>query len=543
MSTSDNTPRPDAVIAGRYRLERPWAHGGMADVWKATDLQLSRTVAVKLLKAHLTADQTVAERFRREAVAAASLNHPNIVAVYDAVEDNGRQAVVMEFIDGKSLRTLLDERRTLTPKLTVHIGSGICAALDAAHAKGIIHRDVKPGNVLVTKDGRVMLTDFGIAKALGTGDDLTSENIMMGTAKYLSPEQVRGDELDLRADLYSLGLVLYECLAGKVPFVGKNDTETALARLQRDPTALETLRPDVAPPLAAAIHRMLERSPSRRYGSGAEARAALRAAQASDDSGDRPRDRRDERATDESRAAHPSADRTPTPGKVIRPSGHTPSNSSRPRTDDDRSSSRGSSRSNKISPVVWIGAAIAALAVVALIARLVGGSDAEVTLPAPAATTAPPEPPGPPRIAGVTAYDPEGDATENDGDVLWTTDGDRGTIWSTVCYKSETFGSKSGVGLIVQLNEPNLARIDVDITNTTWRADMYASNTLSDSVSGWGDPIASGSSDDGPTLIGVTSNPMQYVMIYLREVDRDPGCSDANPYRGNVSEISVSPAP
>lgn len=514
----------------------------MADVWKATDLQLSRTVAVKLLKPHLTADGTVAERFRREAVAAASLNHQNIVAVYDAVEDNGRQAVVMEFIDGKSLRTLLDERRTLTPKLTVHIGSGICAALDAAHAKGIIHRDVKPGNVLVTKDGRVMLTDFGIAKALGTGDDLTSENIMMGTAKYLSPEQVKGDELDLRADLYSLGLVLYECLAGKVPFVGKNDTETALARLQRDPTDLGTLRPDVSPKLAAAIHRMLERSPSRRYSSGAEARAALRSAQAGDDSGERPQDRRAERSIDTSRADHPSGDRTPTPGKVIRPSGHTPSNSARPRPSSDRSTPSGTSRPTRVSPIVWVGAAIAALAVVALVVRIAGGDD-DVTLPAPAATTDPPEPTGPPSIAGVTAYDPEGDATENDGDVRWTTDGDRGTVWPTVCYKSETFGSKSGVGLIVQLNEPNLARIDVDITNTTWRADMYASNTLSDSVSAWGEPIAQGSSDDGPTLIGITTSPVQYVMIYLREVDRDSGCSDANPYRGNVSEIRVSPAP
>lgn len=542
MSTSDNTPRPDAVIAGRYRLERPWAHGGMADVWKATDLQLSRTVAVKLLKPHLTADGTVAERFRREAVAAASLNHQNIVAVYDAVEDNGRQAVVMEFIDGKSLRTLLDERRTLTPKLTVHIGSGICAALDAAHAKGIIHRDVKPGNVLVTKDGRVMLTDFGIAKALGTGDDLTSENIMMGTAKYLSPEQVKGDELDLRADLYSLGLVLYECLAGKVPFVGKNDTETALARLQRDPTDLGTLRPDVSPQLAAAIHRMLERSPSRRYASGAEARAALRAAQAGDDSGERPQGRRSDRPGETSRANHPSGDRTPTPGKVIRPSGHTPSNSARPPRSSDRSSPSDTSRPTRISPIVWVGAAIAALAVAALVVRVAGGDD-DVTLPAPAATTAPPEPTGPPSIAGVTAYDPEGDATENDGDVRWTTDGDRGTVWSTVCYKSETFGSKSGVGLIVQLNEPNLARIDVDITNEKWRADMYASNTLSDSVSAWGEPIAQGSSDDGPTLIGITTSPVQYVMIYLREVDRDPGCSDANPYRGNVSEIRISPAP
>ena len=539
MSTSDNTPRPEAVIAGRYRLDRPWAHGGMADVWKATDLQLSRTVAIKLLKPHLTADRTVAERFRREAVAAASLNHQNIVAVYDAVEDNGRQAVVMEFIDGKSLRTLLDERHTLTPRLTVHIGAGICAALDAAHAKGIIHRDVKPGNVLVTRDGRVMLTDFGIAKALGSGEDLTSENIMMGTAKYLSPEQVKGDELDLRADLYSLGLVLYECLAGKVPFVGKNDTETALARLQKDPTDLGSVRSDVSPQLSAVIHRMIERDPRRRYSSGAEARAALRAAQ-SVDGNETPSDADRDRA----RQAHPSGDRTPTPGKVIRPQGHTPSNPSRPRPPAETGTpSRPTPRSPRVSPVVWAGGIIAVLAVIALVVRVVGNSDDGAALPLPAATTAPPEPTGPPAIAGVTAFDPEGDAVENDGDVRWTTDGDLGTIWSTVCYKSQTFGSKSGVGLIVQLNEPNLARVDVEITNSAWKADLYGSNVVGNDVVSWGEPIARGSSDDGPTLIGVTSSPVQYVMVYLREVSRDPGCSDANPYRGNIAEIRVSPAP
>jgi len=530
MSTSDNTPRPDTVIAGRYKLERPWAHGGMADVWKATDLQLSRTVAVKLLKAHLTADSTVAERFRREAIAAASLNHQNIVAVYDAVEDNGRQAVVMEFVEGKSLRTLLDERRTLTPRLTVHIGSGICSALDAAHAKGIIHRDVKPGNVLVTRDGRVMLTDFGIAKALGTREDLTSDNIMMGTAKYLSPEQVRGDELDLRADLYSLGLVLYECLAGKVPFVGKNDTETALARLQRDATDLGTLRTDVSSQLSAAIHRLIEREPNRRYSSGAEARAALRAAHAGDSVGDKVSH------------GHPSGDRTPTPGKVIRPVGHTPSGPVRPRSERSESTPT-PRRPVRVSPVVWVGAAIAALAVVALGVRLIAGGDDDSSISLPAPTTAPAAPTGPPSIAGVTTFDPEGDGTENDGDVRWTTDGDRGTSWSTLCYKSPTFGSKSGVGLIVQLAEPNYARVDVDFAGSTWRADMYGANEVGSDVSSWGEPIARGSSDAGSTLTGITSSPVQYVMVYLREAPRDPGCSDTNPYRSGIAEIGVSAAP
>jgi serine/threonine-protein kinase len=280
MSTDAATPSP-TVLAGRYRLERRVAQGGMAEVWLATDTALSRQVAVKLLKPQLAADPVVAERFRREAIAVASVTHPNIVAVYDAVEDNGRQAVVMQYVQGKTLRQLLDEQGKLSPELTVHIGSALAAALDAAHAAGLVHRDVKPGNVLVTPDGRVQLADFGIAKALGSGDDLTSDNVMMGTAKYLSPEQVRGRKLDGRADLYSLGLVLYECLAGRVPFLGETDADTALARLQRDATDLTRLRPTLPRNLASVVHRLMEREPEHRYPTGASVRAALGTALAS----------------------------------------------------------------------------------------------------------------------------------------------------------------------------------------------------------------------------------------------------------------------
>ncbi|MCB0999923.1 MAG: protein kinase [Acidimicrobiales bacterium] len=275
-TTTSPPPLPPAVLAQRYRLERRLAQGGMAEVWLGTDLSLSRQVAVKLLKPNLASDPVVAERFRREAIAVAQLNHPNIVAVYDAIEDNGRQAVVMQLVNGKSLRQLLDEQKKLSPELTIHIGSCVAGALDAAHQAGMVHRDVKPGNILITPDGRVLLTDFGIAKGLEpAGDDLTNDNIMMGTAKYLSPEQVRGKRLDGRADLYSLGLVLYECLAGRVPFLGQNDADTALARLQRDPTDLARLRPTLPPGLAELIHKLLSRRPDQRHPSGAAVKAAL----------------------------------------------------------------------------------------------------------------------------------------------------------------------------------------------------------------------------------------------------------------------------
>ena len=181
------------VLADRYRLERRIGQGGMAEVWVAVDEQLDRRVAVKWLKPNLASDEVVAERFRREAIAVARLNHPNIVTVHDVFEHDGRQAVVMQLIEGQSLRQVLDNRKRLGPELTIHIGASVAGALDEAHRAGFVHRDVKPGNILFTQDGRVLLTDFGIAKALDTIDeDLTSDNVMMGTAKYLAPEQVRG---------------------------------------------------------------------------------------------------------------------------------------------------------------------------------------------------------------------------------------------------------------------------------------------------------------------------------------------------------------
>ena len=267
---------PKRLLGGRYRLDRQIARGGMAEVWLGFDTFLNRQIAVKLLKPQLVSDLVVAERFRREAIVCAGLNHPNIVAVYDTVEDDQRQAVVMQYIQGKSLRELLDRRKRLGPMLTIHMGAAMAAALDAAHRAGLVHRDVKPGNILLTPDGKFLLADFGIAKALvASGEDLTHDNIMMGTAKYLSPEQVRGKQLDGRADLYGLGLVLYECLAGKVPFLGETDADTALARLQREPTDLAHLRPSLAPQLVRVIHKLLARNPDHRYATGEETRVAL----------------------------------------------------------------------------------------------------------------------------------------------------------------------------------------------------------------------------------------------------------------------------
>ena len=539
-------PQAQTVIAGRYRLEEHRAQGGMAEVWRAVDLQLSRTVAVKLLKPQLANDSTLAERFRREAIAAANLNHFNIVTAYDAIEyDEGRQALIMEYVEGKSLRELLDTKTQLESSLVQHIGVSVCAALEAAHARDIIHRDIKPGNILLTREGRVMITDFGIAKVLGEGGDLTSENIMMGTAKYLAPEQVKGDPLDVRADLYSLGIVLYECLVGRVPFYGKNDTETALARLQKEPRNIATMRPNVNPQLAAVVHKLLAREPRNRFRTAAEVRLALSNVNA-------PVSREPEVV------ARPTADRTPPTGKVIRPKGYTPSgtpvpSSKTPEGQDRRPrevrgrevTSRAMFDRYRPSAMVLAVLGVVIVTIAVLVAQSLRSEDSGTTVaPETVADVTVPVYTGPVEITGVRSFDPEGDdKAENEETVLNVTDGDPETIWATSCYRSATFGSKSGLGIVIQLNAVALARMEVDIPTQNWKARVYAAAESATTTSQWGRPIWEGSSESGSTIATTFTSPAQYALIYFTEVGRSGMCSSKNPYRGSISEVRVSPAP
>ena len=548
-SSHPSAPQPSTIIAERYRLESLRAHGGMADVWQATDLQLTRTVAIKLLKPHLAAESTLAERFRREAIAAANLNHYNIVTVYDAIEDNGRQAVIMEFVDGESLRERLDREKTLSINSVLSIGYSVCSALEAAHKQGLIHRDVKPGNILINTSKRVMLTDFGIAKALDGDEDLTSENIMMGTAKYLSPEQVRGDSLDARADLYSLGLVMYECLAGKVPFVGKNDTDTALARLHRDATDIAKHRPDVDPEVARIINRLIAREPKDRFADAAQAGVAIR------------RVIEGRKSSTPTGSKRPTGDRTPTPGKVIRPKGHTPvgitrepvesaSNqpgrqhqSSQPTSKTSVSKTR-SKTAFKPTPAMLIGV-VALLLVVGVVFAQINKSDSTSVVPVTTTVVATtPVASGPVQITGIKSFDPQGDdQTENDEEASNVTDGDATTAWSTTCYKSSTFGSKSGVGLVMQLNGASLAQLQADIQGDSWKAKVYTANSAGSDLESWGSPIWEGSAESGPTISASFTTPSQFALVYLTQIGESGFCSNNNPYRGYISEIRILPSP
>ena len=261
------------LIGGRYRLIAPLGEGGMATIWRALDEQLDREVAVKLLREQYGSDPGFANRFRHEARAAGSLSHPNIVPVYDyGTDTDGAQFIVMQLVEGDDLSTILRERGNLDTDEAVRIALGVAAALEAAHRRGLVHRDVKPGNILLTDDGDVKVTDFGIARAVAE-TSMTVTGTTLGSVHYFSPEQARGDEVTGASDVYALGIVLYEMLTGRRPFEGDSAAGVALKRLSEDPPPPSTYRP-VPSGLSAIVMRALQREPRDRFpdaGSFAEA--------------------------------------------------------------------------------------------------------------------------------------------------------------------------------------------------------------------------------------------------------------------------------
>jgi serine/threonine-protein kinase len=266
-------------IGGRYHLERRLGAGGMSTVFLARDAVLERHVAVKLLAEHLSDDEAFVARFRREALAAARLQHPNIVQVFDSGEDapSGRHYIVMEYVDGPSCADLIRQHHQLEIDETVDIVRGACHGLDYAHRAGVVHRDVKPGNLLVSEDtGAIKLADFGIAKA-AEQTRITQVGAVLGTAAYLSPEQATGAEAGPPSDIYSLGVCAYQFLAGRLPYEYSSLTELALKQQNEGVVRITEIRPEVPASLDLAVRRCLEREPEMRYESALEMAAALEA--------------------------------------------------------------------------------------------------------------------------------------------------------------------------------------------------------------------------------------------------------------------------
>jgi len=509
----DNSPvsgLTDTKLGGRYHLERLIGSGGMAQVWEATDLVLGRRVAVKVLHPHLAVDDAFVARFRQEAVAAARLSHPGIVGVYDTCSDGPYEAIVMELLDALTLRQHLDDHGPLDAETTVRIALRLLDALEAAHRAGLVHRDVKPSNILLCRDGRVKIADFGIAKS-DDQTELTQEGTLVGTATYLAPEQLLGDKVDGRTDLYSLGIVLYECLTGRVPFRGETGAAVALARLHSDPVDPRRVRADVPPSLSAPIMRVLSRDPDQRYDSAADLRAALL------DTG------------------MPPLSTTPAP----------PAETEDEPTAQNESFAR--SERSWLVPTLFILLVATAITVAGLLLR-------ETTIDSedPPATSVPTEPSS--RLvpfSDVVPVDPQGRGEPGENDQLAASahDGDPTTSWRTETYNDspDFSGSKAGVGLALIVGEPTQAiAVAVDGSTNGWSAQLYLLDQAQIPAEGLSefdpdefDPVAVLEDVRGPVRVALGGREVaenDVILIWITNLG-DPVDSDR--YRVQVNEVAL----
>ncbi|TMM06311.1 MAG: serine/threonine protein kinase [Actinobacteria bacterium] len=414
------------LIAGRYELEELVGSGGMSSVYRAHDRLLERAVALKILHEQFTRDDDYVERFRREARAVAQLAHPNIVTVIDRGEQDGRQFIVFEYIDGMNLKELMAEEGPLSPREAIELALQVARGLSFAHDQGLVHRDVKPQNVLLDADGRAKVTDFGIAHAVDV-DGMTITGTIMGTSNYIAPEQARGQPVDEQTDVYSLGCVLYELLTGEVPFAGDNFVAVAMRHVNDPVPSVRDARPDVPPRLDRAIQQAMAKDHGERFESMADFAAELEACHAELDG--------NEGAT----MVVPARSRT-------------------------RLKSRRPARARRhwsVWPFVLLGVGLAAL---------VGGLAGAILLQdngGGSSSNPPPPPTGSVQLRGVTAFDPEGSppGEEHNDTAKYATDNDPKTYWRTEHYNGAQL-AKSGVGVVLDAGRPVALR-SLTVTSET----------------------------------------------------------------------------
>jgi eukaryotic-like serine/threonine-protein kinase len=428
------------TIAGRYGLEEVVGHGGMSTVYKAHDSLLERNVALKILHQQYNEDEDFVERFKREARSVAQLQHPNIVTVIDRGEEDGRQYIVFEYIDGENLKELVVRKGRLDVREALEIALEIARGLGFAHDHGLVHRDVKPQNVLLNGDGGAKVTDFGIARSLDVDRGVTQTGTVLGTSNYIAPEQASGQPVDAHTDVYSLGIVLYEMLTGELPFPGENFVAVAMKHIQEPSPSVLDVRGDVPLRVAEIIDRALEKDPEQRFPTMDAFADEIEANLAELDRGE------DAAVT----LVVPAAQRLKQRTRQRKPVSRLP------------------------LLIGLLGALAIAAVIVGLLTLRGGGQDVAVGKPI--------------TIAGAGAYDPYGDGTEHDSEAPNATDGNVTTYWATEKYNSGLEGvHKAGVGLVLDATSVvQLSRITVITDTPGFTAEIRATNisgTLGQKVS------------------------------------------------------------
>jgi serine/threonine-protein kinase len=479
------SPVVGETVAERYELEELVGTGGMSSVYKALDTLLERNVALKILHVQYTADDDFVERFKREARVVAQLSHPNIVTVIDRGEDDGRQFIVFEYIDGENLKELVVRRGRLSVRDALELSLQVARGLAFAHENGLVHRDVKPQNVLLHGDGQAKVTDFGIARTLDV-DGVTQTGTVLGTSNYIAPEQASGQPVDAKTDVYSLGVVLYELLAGDVPFPGENFVAVAMKHVNEPPPNLLDVRRNLPLRVAAAVDRALEKDPEHRFPTMSAFASELEACIAGLDA--------------------PGDVDT---GATIVTGGPSASRPRRPR-----------------KPVSRWAAGSVALGVLALAAVIVGlfalhGLHVGGTPASQAASIT---------LRGVGAWDPFGDKQEHNSIAGNATDKKLSTYWETEHYNSFT---KTGVGLILDAGRAVKPRgITIKTGTPGFMAEIQAGNdrTGADFHPVSGPP----QSINGNTTIELhLHSPQQYFVVWITQLS--PGKSSVQ-----INEVSAT---
>ena len=479
------------LIAKRYELEELVGAGGMSSVYRAHDSLLERHVALKVMHEQLITDGDHVERFRREARLAAQLSHPNIVTVIDRGEQEDRQFIVFEYVEGENLKSLIVREAPLPEREAVELALQIAEGLAFAHANGLVHRDVKPQNVLLTEDGRAKVTDFGIARSIDVHRGLTRTGTVMGTSDYISPEQARGGPVDACSDIYSLGAVLYELLTGEVPFPGENFVSVAMRHLNEPVPSVRGQRPDVSPRLDAAVQSAMAKDPDDRYPSMDAFAAELRACLA-----------------DPGGAALGSADATvvvPGPSRFAR----------RPRRPQRAPAERPS-----VWPLILLLAGLAVLAgIFAAVFAFTGSPTKFSGLVHKVKDAAGGGAGGPVRLTGLMGYDPDGDGTEHDDTARQAADGQAATYWQTEHYHSSSFGGlKPGVGLVLDTGkEQKLAQLTVTSNTPGFRARVESGS----SAAGGFTPVSGAKTVESRTVFSLHGSAARYYVIWITSLPPD----------------------